>query len=143
MGRALARLILVPLGCLLGVLAAAGVLLTLGLERATQAMHGGLQMSQLERLFEMVLAMPGLARVVSLVPAVLLVIIGEVARIRSATYYVIGGGAVLAILPLLSQSDGSSGAAKGILEVGALWQVFATAGFAGGFIYWLIAGRRA
>lgn len=25
----------------------------------------------------------------------------------------------------------------------ALWQVFATAGFAGGLIYWLLAGRNA
>jgi hypothetical protein len=24
-----------------------------------------------------------------------------------------------------------------------VWQVFATAGFAGGFVYWLIAGRNA
>jgi hypothetical protein len=29
------------------------------------------------------------------------------------------------------------------LPAASVWQVFATAGFAGGFVYWLIAGRNA
>jgi hypothetical protein len=29
------------------------------------------------------------------------------------------------------------------LPPAAVWQVLATAGFAGGFVYWLIAGRNA
>ena len=31
----------------------------------------------------------------------------------------------------------------GLAQIGLIWQVFATAGFAGGLVYWLVAGRRA
>ena len=73
-------------------------------------------------------------------PALLLVIIGEVARIRGALYYVIGGGAALAVVPLLARL----GQPARVLELSpVVWQVLATAGFAGGFVYWLLAGRRA
>lgn len=143
MGRAIGRLILVPLGCLLAIAVAAAVLVTLGLERATHSMHRGMEMSQLEALLAILEAMPGLSAAVSIIPAALLVIVGEVARIRSLTYYVVGGGAVLALIPLLGLPAGGSGGGRGLLEAGALWQVFATAGFAGGLVYWLVAGRRA
>jgi len=58
----------------------------------------------------------------------------------SALYYLGGGGAALAAIPLLSHFGQS---ATFVLPNPAVWQVFATAGFAGGFIYWLLAGRRA
>ena len=77
---------------------------------------------------------------ITLVLALLLVIVGEVARIRSSVYYILGGGAVLAAWPLLSRF-GSIG--QDPTKLADLWSVFATAGFAGGFIYWLVAGRRA
>lgn len=140
MGRVVGRLILVPLGCLLAIVVAGGVLVTLGLERATHAMHGGPGVSQLEALFELLLKMRGFAWAASLLPAVLLVIVGEVVRIRSLTYYVAGSGGALAALPLFMNS---AEVGKGLLEAGALWQVFATAGFAGGLVYWLVAGRSA
>ncbi len=143
MGRAIGRLILVPLACLLAIAVAAAVLLTLGLERATHVMHRGSGMSQIEELLSILEAMPRLGAAVSIIPAALLVIVGEVVRIRSLTYYVVGGGAVLAIIPLLGLPAGGSSAGPGLLEAGALWQVFATAGFAGGLVYWLVAGRRA
>jgi hypothetical protein len=76
----------------------------------------------------------------TVLPALLLVIVGEVARIRSALYYVIGAGVALAAMPLVLRMGQSEPA--GLLSAVAL-QVFATAGFAGGFVYWLIAGRRA
>jgi hypothetical protein len=68
------------------------------------------------------------------------VFVGEIARIRSALYYVAGGGAALAAIPLLARI-GQSGSFA--LADQIVWQVFATAGFAGGFVYWLIAGRNA
>ena len=46
----------------------------------------------------------------------------------------------LAAVPLLARVQQSGG--FGMPEH-AVWQVFATAGFAGGFVYWLIAGRNA
>jgi len=81
-----------------------------------------------------------LASIYTLVPALLLVIVGEVARIRSALYYVIGGGIALAIVPMLTRVNQP----MTVLELSpVVWQVLATAGFAGGFVYWLLAGRNA
>ena len=80
------------------------------------------------------------ATVYTLVPALLLVIVGEAGRIRSAVYYVVGGGVALAIVPLLTRM----GQPATVLELSpTVWQVLATAGFAGGFVYWLLAGRTA
>jgi hypothetical protein len=78
--------------------------------------------------------------VYTLVPALLVVIVGEAARIRSAVYYVVGGGAALAVVPLLLRI-GQPGSAMELSST--VWQVLATAGFAGGFVYWLLAGRTA
>jgi hypothetical protein len=74
------------------------------------------------------------------VPAILVVIVGEVARVRSALYYVAAGGAALAIVPFLTRLEQP---ATALALAPAVWQVLATAGFAGGFVYWLIAGRNA
>ena len=64
-----------------------------------------------------------------------------VARIRSLIYYVVGGGLALAAVPLLARY-GQGGTAMPDPDQ-LVWQVFATAGFAGGFVYWLLAGRNA
>ena len=69
-----------------------------------------------------------------------MVIVGEVARIRSWLYYMIGGGLALAAIPLLARINSSG---VGTLSDATVWQVFATAGFAGGLVYWIIAGRNA
>jgi tetrahydromethanopterin S-methyltransferase subunit B len=77
---------------------------------------------------------------ITLLPACLIVLAGEIARIRSALYYILGGGASVAAIPLLARlGPSASDGGASILS----WQVFATAGFFGGFIYWLVAGRRA
>ncbi|MBK5196808.1 MAG: hypothetical protein JJE37_00800 [Methyloceanibacter sp.] len=73
-------------------------------------------------------------------PALLAVIVGEILRIRSWMYYVLAGGASLAAVPLLiapTPADLPSILASQYLTI------FAAAGFAGGFIYWLLAGARA
>ena len=76
----------------------------------------------------------------TLLPALLLVIVGEVARIRGAMYYVIGGGAALAVVPLMARLNQP----LAVLDLSqVVWQVLATAGFAGGFAYWVLAGRNA
>jgi hypothetical protein len=76
----------------------------------------------------------------TILPALAIVIVGEVARIRSWLYYMVGGGLALGLLPLLAKAT-----APDLMSVppAALWQVLATAGFAGGIVYWLIAGRTA
>ena len=135
------RLIWVPIAFLLAGAAAALVLVSLGLERITQAVHGrGSETDSLAALFDLVRQALLLTSGLTLLPALLLVIVGEVARIRSSLYYIIGGGAALAVVPLLARIGQTGGS---LVPPTVVWQVFATAGFVGGWVYWLLAGRRA
>jgi hypothetical protein len=139
--RAIGRLILVPLGLLLATVAAILVLLSLGLELSTHALSGRtIDGDTIEAFFRVAYGVVSLAAVATIVPAILVVIVGEVARIRSLLYYVVAGGLALAIMPMLA-SYGPASVTP--LATGRLWAVFATAGFTGGFVYWLIAGRSA
>ena len=139
--RTLGRLLVVPLAFVLAGAAAAAVLLTIGLERVTHvaATRKG-DISWLGDIWEMARHGRNLASVASLAPAVLLVIVGEVLRVRSWLFYMLGGGATLAAIPFMARV-GQSGMAA-VLD-GGIWQVFATAGFAGGIVYWALAGRTA
>jgi hypothetical protein len=141
MMRALGRLILVPLGFVLGALAALAVFVTLGLERFTRARFGKeLDVGLLQQFPEVFVGATSLSMVGVIGPALLVVLVGEVARIRAPLYYIFGGGAAMAMLPLVARS-GSLG--PSLASLGLIWQVFATAGFLGGAVYWLVAGRRA
>ena len=73
-------------------------------------------------------------------PALAAAVVGEVLRVRSWIYYVLAGGASLAAIPLLA-GVAENGAPA--IPAGEYMTIFATAGFAGGFIYWLLAGARA
>jgi hypothetical protein len=75
----------------------------------------------------------------TLVPALALIIIGEVGRIRSAIYYLLSGGAAFIAMPLLYVTgDGITGSVNP-----RYLTIFAAAGFIAGFIYWAAAGRKA
>ena len=143
----LGRLIWLPIAFVLSGMVATMVLLSLGLERITGAAHAqDGDMTMLIVLLEIVRQGHLLASGLTLIPAVLVVIIGEVARIRSALFYILGGGLALAALPLLArmgQVASATTAPGGIVPPTLVWQVFATAGFAGGGLYWLLAGRKA
>ena len=134
-------LIVIPFALIMSAIAALFVLLTLGLERITQFLHvNPIGNEDVETIFAVMNQGLMLMASVTLIPALLMVVIGEVARIRSIAYYVLGGGIALAAIPLLARY----GQAGTVASSGALvWQVFATAGFAAGFVYWLIAGRNA
>ncbi|MGD9785052.1 MAG: hypothetical protein AB7E80_08965 [Hyphomicrobiaceae bacterium] len=139
--RTLGRLLWVPVAFLLAAATAGLVLFTLGLERITQATQGRWQDGDtVASLIDLVMQGYGLLSGLTLVPALAVAIIGEVARIRSSLYYILGGGLALVAIPLLAGYG-----AQGRLELPAatVWQVLATAGFAGGWVYWLLAGRRA
>ena len=134
-------LIVIPFALLLAASATVFVLVTLGLERITTFLHTTPVDSQdADQLFAVMDRGLLLAASITLIPALLMVVVGEIARIRSIVYYVVGGGLALAAIPLLARY-GQSGAITSPEAV--VWQVFATAGFAGGFVYWLIAGRNA
>lgn len=139
--RTVGRLILIPIALLIAGAIGGLVLVTLGLERITQATQGRWQDGDtIGGLFELVTQGQLLASSLTLVPVLAIVIIGEVARIRSMLYYVLGGGLCLVAIPLLARL-GETGSAGTLPTV--VWQVLATAGFAGGWVYWLIAGRNA
>lgn len=80
------------------------------------------------------------APVLTLLPAVAAAVLGEVARVRSLLYYVMAGGAAAALMPLIAAQ---SQAVEGGGYSAPYFTIIATAGFAAGFIYWLLAGRNA
>ena len=134
--KTVGRMLLVPIAFFLGILAAGFVLFTLGLERITQTVHADeAGVESFEQVMAFIEQGSALVAAFTIIPALVFAIVDEVARIRSALYYIIGGGASMAVTPLIAQ--GSAGGPA------VLWQVFAVAGFAGGFIYWLVAGRTA
>ncbi|HXF53389.1 MAG TPA: hypothetical protein VNK52_04625 [Hyphomicrobiaceae bacterium] len=137
----LGRLIWVPIAFVISAVASVLVLLTLGQERFTQVLFAA--RSEEEGLGQIAILLQEaliLATGLSVLPALLLIVVGEVARIRSLLYYVIGGGLALALMPLAFRFGQNEPLAVPSVM---LLQVLAAAGFAGGFVYWLIAGRRA
>lgn len=80
------------------------------------------------------------APVLTLLPAIAAVLIGEIARIRSLLYYVLAGGAAAVLMPLIATTLESVGGAS---YNAPYFAIMATAGFAAGFVYWLISGRNA
>ncbi len=136
--RSLGRIIVVPLSLVVATAAAAFVLVTLGLERITHSASGrGDPFDSLGILIELVRGGGILASGLTVIPALAVVVIGEVARIRASLYYIVGGGLALVEIPVLAGSQSAA------LPEAVVMQVCATAGFAGGWIYWLLAGRRA
>ena len=144
--RFIGRIIWAGLTFVIAALVGAGVAAVIGLELLTRAANAprvasatdadqllalidrGWMMLVNARLLGPILAgSAGLA-------ALALVISGEVLRIRSFLYYLLGGGLALAAGPLLMQAHELPA---------ALPQTLAVAGFAAGAVYWLLAGRRA
>ncbi|MEL7047637.1 MAG: hypothetical protein AAFO75_01530 [Pseudomonadota bacterium] len=137
--KTIGRILWLPIACLISGTVAAFVLITLGQERLVQILSAsGEELADfaiLARLFSEGIA---LAAGLTVLPALAFIIIAEVARIRSALYYILGGGIATLAIPVLARYGQTAEFAGPSPEV---WQVFATAGFAGGFVYWLIAGR--
>lgn len=77
------------------------------------------------------------------VPAVILVAIAETFDLRSIFYYAIGGGLIAAIAWYSSDISLELENTTDISPVGYGLQLVAAAGIIGGFVYWLLAGRKA
>jgi hypothetical protein len=75
-----------------------------------------------------------------LLPPVLVVVVGEVVRIRSALYYIAASGAAAAAMLVIAApyQDGAP-----LLPHSLYLTVLATGGFAAGGVYWAFAGRNA
>lgn len=91
-------------------------------------------------VFGFVLFTVAVAPALTGLPALLAVIVGEVLRLRSWIYYVLAGGAALAVIPVLTRPENTD---LPVLPGAEYTALFACAGFAGGFIYWLLAGQQA
>lgn len=139
--RAVGRVLWLPFAFLLAALVTVYVVISLGQERIVQAVSGrGPDEIPINASFDLLRLAMSFISVQAVLPALLLVVVGEVSRIRSALYYVAGGGAALAMVPLMERL----GQPMTVLDLSpVVWQVLATAGFAGGFVYWLLAGRKA
>ncbi len=140
--KTVGRMILIPLALLIAAAASMFVLLTLGLERITGLLHqrAVADDDMVQAMFDLMNQGVLLTTGLTIIPVLLVVIVGEIARIRSVLYYVAGGGLALAAMPLLARFGQGNGLP---LADQIVWQVFATAGFAGGLVYWLLAGRNA
>src|SRR6187399_416525 len=102
MMRAVGRIILLPIAFVLAAAATLFVIFSLGQERVVQAISArGPEEVPLDAILDIFTMALRFATVHTLVPALLVVIIGEAARIRSVVYYIVGGGVALAIVPLL------------------------------------------
>lgn len=138
--KTLGRMLLIPLALLVSAAVSGVILVTLSLERITAALHTRGGDETVEAMFDLVNQGMLLTTGMTIIPALLVVFIGEIANIRSAIYYIAGGGLALAAVPLLARFSEQGSL---VLPEQMVWQIFATAGFAGGFVYWLIAGRNA
>ncbi len=138
MFQALGRILVVGFALLVAIACAAFIVVRLGLERVTVALHGDGDV--FGTVFDWMFSGLHLSLFATLVLALAVVIIGEVARLRSALFYIAGGGIAVAAAPFLIEVQKAGGPAN---LPAFLWQVFATAGFVGGAVYWALAGRNA
>jgi hypothetical protein len=140
--RVVGRILWIPFAMLAAALTTVAVIVVLGQERIVQAMAGR-EPDQVvvSAAFDILGLLVALTSVQTLLPPLLLVVVGEVARLRSALYYVVGGGISIAVIPLLARLADPMQFMVGVSPV--VWQVLATAGFAGGLVYWVLAGRSA
>lgn len=142
------RIVLVFIGFVLAVVAGGITLLIVGSRWAAQKVASQMPPEsagdEVAHVFSQVLGAVAfflnVGPVLTLAPAVIAILIGEIARIRSLLYYVVAGGAAAAAMPLIAAPQD---AAQNAGYAMPYFTIMATAGFAAGLIYWLLAGRRA
>jgi hypothetical protein len=142
--RIIFRGILVVVAFFVAVAVALVVLFALGAiwagNELSAAAPQGSVMHQAAPIFGIFVFAGTVAPALNALPGLLAAVAGEVLRIRSWMYYVLAGGASLAVIPILAAPE-----TVDLPKVLAspYMTIFAAAGFAGGFVYWLLAGSRA
>lgn len=151
--KLLLRILWVAIAALIASFAGLAFMLAFGLEWMTRmaaaetppdgaVVEGWLTVA--EKALGQVSALLPVATAFTLVPGLIVLIVAEVARIRSLTYYLAAGGIAFAALPVMLRLASGSGAAGAQMP----WQtpfllLIATGGFLAGAVYWVLAGRRA
>jgi len=142
--RTIFRMLWVVVAFCLALAVALAVLFALGAMWTGDALRAAAPNDPLLRdgapIFGMVLFAGTVTPALNALPALIGVVAGEVLRIRSWMYYVLAGGASLAAIPILAAPDPAD---LPRIIASPYMTVFAAAGFAGGFVYWLLAGARA
>jgi hypothetical protein len=142
--RTFLRMIWVAIAFFIASLASLAVLFALGAIWAGGELRTAAPDDPLVRdgapIFGMVLFAGTVGPALTVLPALIAVVAGEVLGVRSWMYYVLAGGLSLAAIPILAAPETAE--LPAVLASHAM-TIFATAGFAGGFLYWLLAGARA
>jgi hypothetical protein len=148
MGPMVKRILAVSLGFLTAVLAGGVTLFFIGSRWAAGEVAAHMEQGSPDEVSRFLSEALGalafvftVAPALTLAPAIVAVLIGELARIRSLLYYLIAGGAAAAAMPLINVA--ATEATQNSTYAAPYFSIMATAGFAAGLVYWLIAGRRA
>ena len=72
----------------------------------------------------------------ALVPAGLAIVLAEAKRLTALTYHLIAGGLVSTAIVVATWIP-----PQGDMRLPQDWNLFLAAGFVGGFVYWIVAGR--
>jgi len=142
--RIIFRTILVVVAFFLAALVSVVVLFALGAIWAGNELSAAAPqesvMQHAAPVFGAVLFAGTVAPALNALPGLVAAVAGEVLRIRSWMYYVLAGGASLSAIPILAAPESTD---LPRILASPYMTIFAAAGFAGGFIYWLLAGSRA
>lgn len=135
------RIIVIILGLLVAIIVA-GITLTIGIVLPEWAAMDSDPVERVIFFFAAFFA-TSLVGAVALLPAVLVIVVSEAARMRSFIYYGVGGALVALASYYGSDISIRLENTTDVPPVNNALQLAAAAGIIGGLAYWLIAGRNA
>jgi phosphotransferase system glucose/maltose/N-acetylglucosamine-specific IIC component len=135
------RIIVIFLALIVAIVAA-GIVLTIGIVAPDWA---GVDSDPFERVSFFIVSFfaTSLVGAVAMLPALVVIIISEAARLRNFLYYGVGGALVGLASYYGSDISVRLENTTDVAPVGNTLQLAAAAGIVGGVVYWLIAGRNA
>jgi hypothetical protein len=135
------RILVVIFGLIIAIIVA-GITLAIGIVLPEWA---AMDSDPIERVIFFFVAFfaTGLVVAFALLPAVLVIVVSEVARMRSFIYYGVGGALVALASYYGSDISVQLENTTDVTPVANTLQLAAAAGILGGLAYWLIAGRNA
>ena len=137
----LGRILVIIFGLVIAIIVA-GITLAIGIVLPDLA---AMDSDPIERVIFFFVAFfaTGLVVAFALLPAVLVIVVSEAARMRSFIYYGVGGALVALASYYGSDISVQLENTTDVTPVGNTLQLAAAAGILGGLAYWLIAGRNA